>query len=205
MTDAIAGLAREVDGLRRVVQPLHGRVEDLAQLVARLSDSVARRSSSPAPSWLLAPADQTEVGTLLDDLVVWLGAVYLRYGDSTQGFPDCWCWHPDVVEELLWLMHAWSAAYQGDGASVALAGDWHERLRPGVVRRIHKYAGLCSGDNHRARPGWTQVDSAPPEVPNADAVAGIARWWGTDRDGEAPEPAPSKEPSAIRRTLNGRS
>jgi len=53
-----------------------------------------------------------------------MGAMYLRYPDAAATLPDCWLWHPDLVEELLWLSHAWTAAYQGPDASVALAGDW---------------------------------------------------------------------------------
>ena len=62
-------------------------------------------------------------------------------------------------------MHAWSAAYQGPQASVALVGDWHDRQRPGVVRRIRQSAGSCSIENHQTRAGWTRRPSAGPEVP----------------------------------------
>ncbi len=41
----------------------------------------------------------------------WVSGVYLRYSDAVNAFPDCWMWHPDVVEELLWLHRAWLSAY----------------------------------------------------------------------------------------------
>jgi hypothetical protein len=201
VNDAVAGLAREVDGIRRLVQPLAVRVEDLAQLVARLSSTVASRGQSAPPrSWLIASPDEEETHQLLDDIAEWLQRVYLRYSDAKQSFPDCWCWHPEVVEELAWLMQAWFAAYEADGASVVLAGDWHERLRPGVVRRVRQYAGTCSRDNHRARPGWTSLDGSAPEVPSLDVVGEISEWWAHRRDGVAPEPAPSP----MQQMLDGR-
>jgi hypothetical protein len=105
------------------------------------------------------------------------------------GLPECWCWHPDIVEELLWLMHAWCAAYQGANASVTLAGDWHDRQRPGVVRRVRAVAGTCSRENHQTRPGWQRGSTdTPPVVPSADAITLIAAWWGPARDEQAPEP-----------------
>lgn len=146
--DAVAGLAREVDGLRRSMDPLAGlpeRVDDLTRLVAQLADAVAaappRPAPTPAPSWLIAPADPEATAAVLEGLCGWLHAVYLRYRDAA--LPECWLWHPDVVEELLWCMHAWLAAYQGPAASVALVGDWHDRQRPGVVRRVGLYAKSC--------------------------------------------------------------
>ncbi|GAA1858739.1 hypothetical protein GCM10009836_43720 [Pseudonocardia ailaonensis] len=193
----LTGLAREVDGLRRAVDPLRelpGRVDELAQLVARLADSVAAPSRrAPAPSWLMAPTDQGDVRLLLDEVVSWLGAIYLRYPDAVQGMPECWPWHPDAVEELLWLMHAWAAAYQGDGASVALAADWHDRLRPGVVRRIRQSVGTCSRDNHRTRPGWTSLDGSAPVVASLDAFEAITDWWASRRSEPAPEPAQGED------------
>jgi hypothetical protein len=204
---AIAGLAREVHALSRKVTALGGlpeRVEDLARLSDSLTRTVkalsARGTPEPCPSWLVAAEDVDTVRELLDEICVWLGAVFLRYSDAASSFPDCWLWHPEVVEELLWLMHAWLAAYQGSGASVGLAGDWHERLRPGVVRRIRQYAGTCSRDNHRARPGWSSLDGVAPPVPGLDAVEDISEWWGARRPEAAPEPTPSK----MQQVLDGR-
>jgi hypothetical protein len=192
----VAGLAREVDGLRRAVDPLRelpGRVDHLARLVAQLADAIAahtvRANSVPAPSWLVLSEDEAVVGRVLDELCAWLHAVYLRYRDAAEGLPECWLWHPDVVEELLWLMHAWCTAYQGMQASVALAGDWHDRQRPGVVRRIRQAAGSCSRENHMVRDGWRNVARGAAQVPSADAVVSIAAWWAARRDEPAPEPA----------------
>jgi len=194
---ALAGLAREVEGLRRSVDPLRdvgGRVDDLARLVGQLGDALsavsARPGPTPAPSWLMLPADTATVARVLEELCAWLHAVYLRYTDAVASLPECWLWHPDVVEELLWLMHAWCAAYQGKAASVALAGDWHDRQRPGAVRRIRQAAGSCSRENHQTRPGWDQTPAGAAPVPGLDAVASIAAWWATGRDDPAPEPTP---------------
>jgi hypothetical protein len=202
--EAVAGLAREVDALRRLVEPLAGtperpgRVDELSRLVAQLADTVATltaRHRTPVPTWLLLSADPAAATQQLDELVGWLAAVYLRYPDSADGLPECWCWHPAVVEELLWLMSAWSAAYQGPQASVALVGDWHDRQRPGVVRRIRQAAGSCSFEAHIARPGWTHHTGAAPTVPGLDHLAVIADWWGARRDQPAPEP-PARSPLA---------
>lgn len=200
---AVAGLAREVEALRRAVDPVRDlpeRVEDLARLIEQLTAQVenltARQSPVPPPSWLLLATD-AETGTapgagaarqVLDDLCAWLGVVYLRYSDGAAGLPQCWLWHPDVVEELVWLMHAWSEAYQGKRASVAQVGDWHDRLRPGVVRRVAKYAGTCSVEKHQTRPGWDTAPSGAPTVPGLDEIGSIAAWWGSHRHESAPEP-----------------
>jgi hypothetical protein len=203
---AVAGLAREVDGLRRVVSPLPGRVDAHSRLLAELGETVAafgaRKAPTPAPSWLVAPTDPAETGRLLDELAAWLPVVYLQYPDAAVAFPDCWCWHPHVVEELLWLMHAWLGAYQGPSASVALAGDWHERLRPGVVRRIKATAGMCSREAHLARPGWPAPATTSPTVPSEDDLDGIAQWWAERRDERAPEPA-ARAGSPISQALSG--
>ena len=88
-------------------------------------------------------------------------------------------------------MHAWSAAYQGPQASVALVGDWHDRQRPGVVRRIRQSAGSCSFENHQTRAGWSRRPSAAPDVPGVEHLPSIAAWWGARRDEAAPEPGSS--------------
>jgi hypothetical protein len=192
---AVSGLVREVDALRRALKPLLGlpeRLDDLTRLTTDLSNAVAaltaRKAVSPCPSWLMLPDDSALAARMLDELVGWLSTVYLRYPDGADHLPECWTWHPDVVEELLWLMHAWAAAYQGAQASVALVGDWHDRQRPGVVRRIRQSAGSCSFENHQARAGWTHLTGAAPPVPGVDDLASIAQWWGSQRNQPAPEP-----------------
>ncbi len=192
---ALAGLVREVDALRRSLDRLRGlpdRVDELTRLTVDLSSAVAeltsRKSTTPCPSWLMLPADPGRAAQVLDDLTAWMAAVYLRYPDAAQALPECWPWHPDVVEELLWLLHAWTAAYQGPQAAVALVGDWHDRQRPGVVRRVRQSAGSCSFENHQIRAGWDRHPSAAPTVPGLEGIASIARWWGAHRDDEAPEP-----------------
>ena len=191
----VAGLAREVETLRRAVAPLVGlpdRVDEVADLITQLTTAVAalteRRSPTPCPSWLLAPTDPLLVEQLLTELVAWLHAVFLRYGDGAGGLPDCWLFHADIVEELIWLQHAWLAAYQGSNVSVALVGDWHDRQRPGVVRRIKSLYGSCSRERHQTRDGWDTAVSGAVEVPGMDQVVVIADWWATRRDETAPEP-----------------
>jgi hypothetical protein len=195
--EALAGLAREVDGLRRGLEALVGtptRVDDLARTVAQLADAVAAVPARPgptvAPSWLAAPTDSEALAALLDGLCRWLHAVFLRYPDGAAVLPECWLWHPDVVEELLWLSHAWRAAYEGRGASVQLAGDWHDRQRPGVVRRLRTAIGSCSQERHQTRPGWNSIPLGATPVPGGDAAASIAWWWAAARDDAPPEPAP---------------
>ena len=190
---AVAGLAREVEALRRAIEPLRelpARVDELADLVARLAETTAaagtsRPAPAAAPSWLALPAEVRTAHLVLTELTGWMGGVFLRYPDAAASLPECWLWHPDLVEELLWLMHAWLAAYRDETATVQLAGDWHDRQRPGVVRRIRAVAGTCSLDNHPPR------DSRPTGAPvplGAAAAELIATWWATARDQPAPEP-----------------
>ena len=191
--EAVAGLAREVDGLRRgleVMAAIPERVDELARLVGQLADTVAatpaRPGPTPAPSWLTAPTDPDQTAGVLGELCGWLHVVYLRYSDTA--LPECWLWHPDVIEELLWLMHAWVGAYQGKAASVTAAGDWHDRQRPGVARRIRAVAGSCSREKHQTRDGWADTPTGAVPVPGVDALDEIAAWWATGRDQPAPEP-----------------
>lgn len=214
---AVAGLAREVETLRRRLDDLAllpRRVDELATTIVRLAENATTSRAKPAttvaPSWLDHPADPDrpvessraarDAEQLLTTLAAWIGGVYLRYTDARR-LPDCWLWHPDIVEELLWLHAAWLAAYHPD-APLSAVGDWHDRQRPGVTRRIHAYAGLCSLEAHL--PGAERHTPAPV-APTADAAPLIAGWWATGR--EQPAPAPSAEQlAAIQRhaTSGGR-
>lgn len=195
---AVAGLAHEVEQLRRTVDELArlpGELAQLAATVASLSDAVGggarRESPAGAPSWLAYPSDAddpaatTAARTLLTALAEWVRAVYLRYQDAVSRFPECWLWHPDVVEELLWLRAAWQAAY-ALGASINAAGDWHDRQRPMVVHRIRDYAGVCSLEAHQA---GRSEHRPSPTVPHPEAIDAIAQWWTTRRTEPAPPPS----------------
>jgi hypothetical protein len=190
-TGAVAGLAREIEALRQSIDKLRGlpsRVDQLAGLVAQLADAV---NADPAvaggvASWLDLPTEVETTHAVVGELLAWMQVVYLRYPDAAAGLPDCWLWHPDVVEELLWLMQAWLSAYRDDKAAVSLAGDWHDRYRPGVVRRITTTAGRCSLENHQPREG--QSPPGAPVVPVAGAAEQIATWWATTRTDPPPEP-----------------
>lgn len=185
---AVAGVASEVEALRRVVDPLAGRIDELAAMTAELMDRTrqlgARPTARAMPSWLVAPADLDIVRDVLAELDAWLRTVFLQYPDGSTALPECWLWHPGVVEELLWLMHTWLAAYQGEKASAALVGDWHDRYRPGVVHRIKTQAGTCSMEAHLPEALERQYRKRRP-----DASTLIAEWWANQRDAPAPEPS----------------
>jgi hypothetical protein len=192
---AVAGLAREIEALRRDLHRLRevpARLDELAELVAQLAEATATATATAttvaveAPSWLDLPTEVDAAQAVLAELIRWLEVVYLCYPDAAQGLPDCWLWHPGVVEELLWLMHAWLAAYRDDKAPVSLAGDWHDRYRPGVARRITSSVGRCSLENHQPRDG--QPLPGGPVVPVAGAAEQIATWWATTRTDPPPEP-----------------
>jgi hypothetical protein len=162
---AVAGLARSVESLTRDVAAMKkglqqtataAEVTRLARIVTELGEVLtqapARRGdgkaaeTSPAEgvrSWLRLAEDQAAVEQVLSELLPWMQTTYLRYGDAREALPPCWLWHPEIVEELLWLMDAWTAAYQGPDASNKLVGDWHDRQRPGVTKRVAAYAPGC--------------------------------------------------------------
>jgi len=189
---SVAGLAREVEQLSRKLDglgDLPGRVKQLARTVSQLAGEVAQSQSAGggpdgAVSWLNLPDDEDYARQQLDDLAWWLNHIYLRYADAAS-LPNCWLWHPDVVEELLWLKQSWEAAYRDDDATVAMAADWHDRYRPGVVRRIEKLARNCSLEQH-----LHDRRTPPSGVPALSAVPAIAQWWGDGRQhcGIPPEP-----------------
>jgi len=187
LNTAVAGLAREVEAIRRTLDDTAtaAELDKLARVVTDLTEMVGAPVGSDDAvvlSWLSAPTAADKTSTFLRDLVGWLNAIYLRYADAARGLPECWLWHPDVVEELLWLWQAWGDAY-GESATIRAAGDWHDRLRPGVVRRIGDYANACSLENH-------QPDRAiaSPSVPVVEAAEAIALWWAEARDERAPAP-----------------
>ncbi len=157
---AVAGLAREVEGLARGVEAMRkamqltataGEVQRLAKVVEELSQTTANGlrggggEADPPESWLYFQGSAQAAGTRLADLTSWLAGIYLRYPDGDESLPECWLWHPEIVEELLWLMQAWLAAYVDDGACVRL-----HRLRRDVLAGQPRRA---PGEGRAAGPG----------------------------------------------------
>jgi hypothetical protein len=187
IVDSVAALARQVERLAAEVanvERLREDVHGLTLTVAGIADELAHADipgEDAAPSWLwpAEPMRADDAASVLAQLVRWAGRVYLRYADG--GLPECWLWHPEVIEELLWLHAAWQSAYLGATASAQRAADWHDRQRPGVVRRVRAVAGSCSLREHFEQP-------RTPGVPAADAAPAIAAWWA-EPGREAPVPS----------------
>lgn len=210
MERQVRGLAREVEAARTAQEALAGKAQlvELKGQLVKLADQVADlpnllkppapAEAEPVGSWLAQVPDDFTPAEVLTDLVGWLRTVYLRYADGVKGLPECWLWHPEVIEELLWLMQAWRAAYLGE-PSIRAVGDWHDRLRPGVVRRVEAYTTGCSLASHQ-RP-----TPDPASVPAADAIGPIAEWWAGDHDQQAaPVPTAEQLDAADRAAFNGR-
>ena len=171
------GVDRIQADLRSVIETLSGLAEEVADIV------VASGGDEAAPSWLWPRdvVDADEALAVLQQLMRWAARVYLRYADGALS--ECWLWHPDVIEELVWLRSAWQDAYHGPMASAQRAGDWHDRLRPGVVRRVRAAAGDCSLREHFE-------ETPQPVVPVMEAAPAIATSWA---EPGAPAPVPSGE------------
>lgn len=194
---AQAGLA-EADDVSKIgalvaqhAERLEQTAENVAELAVALKKLTAAKDKDPVLSWLTGLGEPAAARLALTDLVGWLRKVYLRYGDAE--LPECWLWHAEVIEELVWLRQAWRAAYLGE-PSIRAVGDWHDRHRPGVVRRIDGYAGKCRLTNH-LHAKQTEPD-ATVRVPASDAVGLIADWWTTGRDEHAPEPTREQQQEA---------
>jgi hypothetical protein len=136
----------------------------------------ASAAPGPGPSWL-AVASFYEAQAIMAVLVPWLAEVYLRYPDAA--LPTCWAWHPAAVEELWWLCRAWHHAYACEEPSSQKAGDWHDRQRPAVAKRLADTESAfqrCRLDKHA-----DVADHAHPVVPGADTVAHVTTAWASDQ------------------------
>lgn len=196
---AVGGLGREVEAAKIAQARLADKatVLELKEQVANLADQVAElpnlippaepAEARPVDSWLARLPGTFTPAEVLADLIGWVGDVYLRYADAATELPECWLWHSEIIEELLWLMQAWRGAYFGK-PSIRAVGDWHDRHRPGVVRRITGYAGSCSLDNHRQERAADRI----VEVPASDAAEAIAAWWASEPEQPAPKPTPQQ-------------
>ena len=124
----------------------------------------------PLLSWLTL-TDWHEASSVAETLADWLGRVYLRYDDAVLA--SCWAWHPDVIEELWWLRNAWAEAYLGPNPEWEKVAGWHDRHRPGVVKRVGQKLGTCGLELHTLPP------PSPVTVPLSDALPHVVTAWAT--------------------------
>jgi hypothetical protein len=191
---------------------LDALVRDLGEKVTALTDGFHTASpepgeaTQPAPgrepnpqrpvvgvrSWLLAEDhDRTVVD--LADLIAWLDRVYLAYPNTVLA--TCWMWHPAVVEELWWLHQAHLDAYHPVTGTWLRVADWHDRLRPNVVKRLRSTLVACELSLHN--PGGEQ-DLTPNLAPLAESVDTIAAWAAAGRPYPAPRPTEAELAEAER-------
>ncbi|MDN5856091.1 MAG: hypothetical protein L0K86_25265 [Actinomycetia bacterium] len=185
---AVIGLGRALERTIRKVDALDAAVRALA------ADVRAVAPAAPVPtdaepeglrSWLLAV--DTDLGTAaLADLAAWLGRVYLQF-DRTS-LASCWLWHPAIVEELWWLRCAHADAYDPQTGSWLRVGDWHDRLRPGVLSRVNGVLNKCALSRHADRNGRPTEVLPPLPPPLARHHAAIADAWTTTTTVPTPTP-----------------
>jgi hypothetical protein len=183
---AVERCVRRVGELDQHVAQLATDVHDLATVLIGPDTDGAGEGGQGGPvsvrSWLLG-TDPAQAEADLTDLIVWLDRVYLRYHGAVLS--SCWMWHPDVVEELWWLYRAHAEAYHPSEGSWLRVGDWHDRQRPGVLRRIKDATGSCELALHTTG----QLHGRPPTAAPLATHAGlIAHAWTADTPGR-PEPS----------------
>lgn len=189
--ERLAALGQQVEQLAEHLATTDTQVRALGEQILAVTPGAGEEPGEVAglTSWLMT-TEFTDAHKLIEELRPWLAAVYLRYPDSE--LPTCWAWHPDVVEELWWLRNAWYDAYTGPKASWQKVGDWHDRQRPSVTRRLAE--GLRGGANGRATRcnlskhlAW--ADEPAPAAPLTDLLPHVlAAWCSHDRAHWPPTP-----------------
>lgn len=187
----VAALGRENERLSRRVARAEALTRELHTMVGELADQITALAEAEhdngedeqqqvLPSWLAVDDDEA-ARALLADLCDWIGRVYRHYPGGA--LPSCWLWHPAAVEELLWLRHAHRTAYEGRAASWRDIGDWHDRQRPGVTRRLAEALRSCELSRHLEGDDRAK---ATPAVPLTAHTGQIAQAWTAHRTTPAP-------------------
>lgn len=193
---AVVALGRAVQRALRRIDTVDKNVLQLAADITALAAHLTEHPHDPddnaadgvpaVRSWLLADAPQFDARADLAQLIWWVGRVYLRYSRSMLS--SCWLWHPEVIEELCWLRGAHADAYHPEDGSWLRVGDWHDRQRPGVERRVNTLLGKCDLSRHAARNGRPADVTEPAPAPLAQHADAIAAAWTTHPRTAGPAP-----------------
>ena len=207
-------LGERADKTDETLKEADGHIRALAQLVTKMAGP---NPATPVSWLLLGPAQSDgdgdgpppahisleEATKLLETLTRWVSDVYLRFDDAE--LPSCWMWHPDVIEELVWLHGLHRDVYAGKGAAWSKVADWHDRFRLGVVRRVQNYLrDGCDLTRHHWGSG-DKSDRGVPAVPLAAHLGTVARVWSDDRVTPAPDAVQSADATAYDRRQAARS
>lgn len=172
----VGALARTLDRALRKVDQLDAKLTAIAEGIEEVA-APSRPTEPPAPgmrSWLLAD-DPYQAAADLEDLTAWVWRVYLWWPEAWLS--SCWLWHPEVVEELWWLRVAHADAYDPETGTSLRVADWHDRLRPGVAKRVRAVVGKCELNRHIPYNG-RPVEVTPPGPPAlARHAAAVAAIW----------------------------
>lgn len=142
---AFRSFGQELERVNRRVTDLDDLLATLARDVTAINETLEDAKGQATVSWLML-ADPVAAVAVLGDLAVWCEEVYLRYDDAA--LPACWLWHAGLVEELLTLRQGHADAFHSKSRSAAKALDWHERYRPGVVKRLLETVRDCDLSKH---------------------------------------------------------
>lgn len=123
------------------------------------------REQNPPVDWPQLTADQARDQWAV--LAQWIAEVLVPwYEISREELPDCWALHRPAVIELSWLRSAHVQAYTPTSAP-HVAGEWHQRWRPGVVARLAQVIDrrLCRPGEHLVPQGESQGRQPVPPRP----------------------------------------
>lgn len=193
---------KAADAGLRVAREALALVQRVGQSTAPAGDAEEEEEEAPKPLLCvlsILPGQEEELAEELESLASWLAQVYLRYEDAR--LPECWAWHTAAVEELLTLQTMWEIGYRLRPNPQAVA-DWHDRYRPGVVRRlgelevtmVHREGAAATKfvdclPGHHSDP----ANYRPRKLYGADALGAITDYLiGGGAPGSAP-PQPTKE------------
>jgi hypothetical protein len=202
----VRNMTTTVNGMAEVATQVTGLSDQVMALAERLTSGEAdSESAAPAlPSWFEIEGERAQ--QMLADLVEWVDAILVRHYAAREALPECWMFHGEVVEDLLWLRAAWVAAHRDPDAKPHHAADFHERWLPSMMSRLRRQfgAGMCGFGKHRDGSGQyrqlREEQFPDSRVPATDprAVETYARWWAQDRgrvDG-VPPGLPTPQPPA---------
>lgn len=147
-------LAPGLAALRQFTEAEFARQE--AQLDEVLTE-LRRERNSPV-NWPALTAEQAQEQWPV--LGRWIAEVLVPWYEITRDeLPDCWPLHRPALVELSWLRSAHVQAYLRTSPP-SVAGEWHQRWRPGVVERLRAVI-----DRNLCGPGFHLVPEADRQVP----------------------------------------